>query len=60
MKRGGKSGAGGGRNRYCVASRRDIVQEAKESFCKYSDRGNVGTGGSSFSPEEEQGINDNF
>ena len=60
VKRGGKSGAGGGRNRYCVASRRDIVQEAKESFCKYSDRGNVGTGGSSFSPEEEQGINDNF
>ena len=53
--KGGKSGSGSGRNRFCVASRRDIVQEAKESFCKFSDRGIPGTGSLNFSSEEEQG-----
>ena len=57
--KGGKSGSGTGRNRFCVASRRDIVQEAKESFCKFADRSNVGSGGTSFSPDEEQGILNN-
>jgi len=51
--KGGKSGSGGGRNRFCVASRRDIVQEAKESFCKFSDRG-IGAGNTTFSSAEEQ------
>ena len=54
-KRGGKSGSASGRNRFCVASRRDIVQEAKESFCKFSDRGIPVTGSLNFSAEEEQG-----
>ena len=53
--KGGKSGSGSGRNRFCVASRRDIVQEAKESFCKFSDRGIPGTGSMNFTAEEEQG-----
>ena len=52
--KGGKAGSGSGRNRFCVASRRDIVQEAKESFCKFSDRG-IGTGNTTFSAAEEQG-----
>ena len=51
--KGGKAGSGNARNRFCVASRRDIVQEAKESFCKFSDRGNLGN----FSAAEEQGKN---
>ena len=54
MKRGGKggkSGSFGGKKRLCVASRRDIVQEAKESFCKFSDHANPGA----FSADEEQG-----
>ena len=53
--KGGKAGSGSGRNRFCVASRRDIVQEAKESFCKFSDRGIPATGSMNFSAEEEQG-----
>ena len=52
--KGGKAGSGSGRNRFCVASRRDIVQEAKESFCKFSDRG-IGAGNTTFSSAEEQG-----
>ena len=51
----GKSGSGSGRNRFCVASRRDIVQEAKERFCKFADRANLGAGGAAFSADEEQG-----
>ena len=51
----GKSGSGSGRNRFCVASRRDIVQEAKERFCKFADRANLGAGGVAFSADEEQG-----
>ena len=51
----GKSGSGSGRNRFCVASRRDIVQEAKERFCKFADRANLGAGGEAFSADEEQG-----
>ena len=51
----GKSGSGSGRNRFCVASRRDIVQEAKERFCKFADRANLGAGGTAFSSDEEQG-----
>ena len=52
---GGKQGSGGGRNRFCVASRRDIVQEAKERFCRFSDHANVATGGTNFTAAEEQG-----
>ena len=51
----GKSGSGSGRNRFCVASRRDIVQEAKERFCKFADRANLGAGEAAFSADEEQG-----
>ena len=52
---GSKSGSGGGRNRFCVASRRDIVQEAKERFCRFSDHASAGAGGPNFTADEEQG-----
>ena len=56
--RGNKQGLGGGRSRFCVASRRDIVQEAKERFCKYSERAERAmwpSTGMAFSVDEEQG-----
>ena len=53
--RGGQSGSGGGRSRFCVASRRDIVQEAKERFCKFSEWPIAATDGTAFSTDEEQG-----
>ena len=39
LKRGGKSS-----NRFCVASRIDVVREAKERFCKVYDRTYTGPG----------------
>ena len=56
--RGNRQGLGGGRSRFCVASRRDIVQEAKERFCKYSERAERSmwpSTGMAFSVDEEQG-----
>jgi len=49
-----RSGKRAGHNKFCVASRRDIVQEAKERFCAFSEFA-VGTDNqTSFKLEDEQ------
>ena len=41
-------------NKFCVASKRDIVQEAKERFCVFSDRAITDGNKSSFHLDDEQ------